>query len=131
MLDLSNGRLQADLLVDQFYTSPPDIMFDSETQFYSHHDNYRVSYHLSPRRRDTTHSIICHERQPWTTKRQYEVDSSQEWVISGLEKICWIPPGYIGSGRGCYCWAGHDTLVMAGGDGMLRKLVFCSQKLRL
>ena len=125
-----NGRLQAKLSINELNTSPPHITFDSETQFYSHHDNYHVPYDLHfSTRSSTTHSIIRHEPQPWTvnsTKRKYEVDSSREWVVCGSKKICWIPPGYIGSGEGDYRWAGPETLIMIGGDKVFRALSFRS-----
>ena len=54
-----------------------------------------------------------------------DLDETQEWVVSGSKKICWIPPGYIGSVQPSYHWIGH-SLVMAGQDGVLRKLTFRS-----
>ncbi|KAF9785164.1 hypothetical protein BJ322DRAFT_1061653 [Thelephora terrestris] len=128
--DAKNGQLQAELLVNQAYSLPPDITFDSETRFYSLHGPYRVSYDLDfSSRADTTRPVIHHERQPWTaesSQRQRDVDSSHEWVVSGSERICWIPPGYIRSTQGGYCWAGSDTLVTVDEDGTLRMLTFRS-----
>ena len=56
----------------------------------------------------------------------YDVDSTHEWVICSSKRICWIPPGYIGSGDHSHCWAGH-TLVMVGHDGVLRTFTFRAQ----
>ena len=131
MWDAEDGQRRAGLLVDTFNSSPPHITFDSETQFYSHHNDYRVPYELA---RDyeastTAYKITRHKRQPWTvelSKRQYEVGSSREWVVSDSKRICWIPPGYIGSTEGDYCWAGSETLVMVGQDKVLRTLNFRS-----
>ena len=53
----------------------------------------------------------------------YNVNSTREWVIRSSKRICWIPPGYIGSGDNSHFWAGH-TLVMAGHDGVLRSFTF-------
>ena len=124
-----NGQLQAELVVDETHPSKPsDIIFDSETRFFFHHVGYRVAYDLSfSRTADTTAQIIRRESQPWVVKpseRGYEVDSSGGWVVGGSERICWIPPGYIRSAEGGYCWARPDTLVMVGEDGTLRKLTF-------
>ena len=130
--DAGNGQLQAELSVNNLNSSPPYITIDSETRFYSHHDNYRVPYDLniSPGPH-ATHQIICHERQSWTStvkpmKRRYEVDSSREWVVSGSKRICWIPPGYIGSTEGDYYWIGPNVLVMKGEGGASRMFSFCS-----
>ena len=133
--DARGGQLQAELSVDNFDSSPPHITFDSEMRFYSNHKNYRVPYdHGFSLRTNTAHSIIRHERQPWTVEsstKQYEVDGSREWVVSGSERICWIPPGYIGSAEGDYCWAGSNVLVMIGEDGVLRALTFHTLERRL
>ena len=125
-----NGQLQAKLLVDKFNSSPPHITFDSETRFHSHHDSYHVPYDLnfSPGA-DTTHPITRHKPQPWTVvqsiERQYEVESSREWVTSGSKRICWIPPGYIGLAEGDYYWVEPNILVMNGEDGTSRMFSFC------
>ena len=129
MWDARNGQIQAELLVVHSRLLS-DITFCSETRFYSHHINYRVPYDLnfSPRA-PITCTIIRHEQQPWaveSSERKYQVDSSREWVIWGLESICWIPPGYLSSNRNSYCWAGSNTLVMIGEDGVVRTLTFRS-----
>ena len=124
------GQLWGELLVDGF-TSPPHITFGSETRFHSHHNNYYVPYDLEFSYQAC--KIIPGERQPWTVEsneREFEVDSSREWVVSSGERICWIPPGYIKSDEDGCCWAGSDNLVMVGEDGRLRKLTFRSQKRR-
>ena len=130
--DAWSGLVLADLSVDSFNSSSPHITFDSETQFYSHHGNYRVPYVLdsTPGAR-TTHTIIRREQQPWTstvepTKRQYEVDESREWIVRGSERICWIPPGYIASTKGDYYWVEPNVLVMNGEDGASRMFSFRS-----
>lgn len=51
------------------------------------------------------------------------VDDTHEWVVSRSGRVCWIPPGYIGSIEPSYCWVG-SSLIMVGQDGMLRKLTF-------
>ena len=126
-----DGRVQAELSVDGFNSSPLHITFDSETRFYSHHNNYRVPYGFEIGHWGHTHTVIRHEQQPWTvesSERRYEVDSSREWVVSGSERICWVPQGYIRSTEDGYLWVGSDDLVMLGEDGVLRKLTFSSQE---
>ena len=125
--DVHKGILLAKL--DVPWSSPPlDITFYSENLFYAHYDTHRTPYVVTalPWPGTHTHSIRCLEKAPldergW--KNQYYVDDSHEWVFSGLQKICWIPPGYIGSAQASHCWTG-SSLVMAGQDGTLRKLTF-------
>ena len=57
--------------------------------------------------------------------KRYCLDDGREWVICGSQKICWVPPGYIGFS---HCWAG-PSLVMVGRDGTLRKLTFMESSL--
>ena len=124
-----NGRLLARQLRD--YGSPArllDVTFDSERKFYSHHDTCRVLYVIisSLDSNGLSHSISRRGLLPAgdpLPKRQFYVDDSHEWVVSGSQRICWIPPGYIGSVRSSYCWVG-SSLFMAGQDGALRKLTF-------
>lgn len=124
MWNTSRGQLEARLQVD--LTQPFDFTFDVETEFYSHHDTYCVpfavrspalrGYRLSP---DTV-QITRREQQPPTRRTLgYKVDDTCEWVVRGSERICWIPPGYIGSVRPSHWWTGN-LLVMAGQDGTIR-----------
>jgi len=119
--DIGNGRflasLQFDLPVPVF-----DVTFDLEDRFYSHHETFRISYVFVT----SPDSIVRRGQlplpfQPW--ERQFFVEDSHEWVVSGSRRVCWIPPGYIGSAEASYCWVG-SSLVMAGQDGVLRKLSF-------
>jgi hypothetical protein len=116
----------AKLLVNLIH--PLDITFDSETRFYSHHGNYRIPYLISSSGSAApSHSITRRNRASSTGGQQrkcYRVDDTYEWVIDGSERICWIPPGYIGSDQPSYCWAAGYSLIMAGQDGTLRKLTF-------
>ena len=128
-------QLQAELLVGRLNPSPSHITFDSETRFYSHHNEYRIPYdlHSSPTRTTTRHKIIRCEQQPWTVEpneREFEVDGSREWVISGSERVFWVPPGYFKSDGTGYCWVGPNTLAMVGEDKVFRALTFRSQKRR-
>ena len=128
----SRLQCQAELkLVDRLNPPPPYITFDSETRFYSHHNKYRIPYDLHPPSRTTTgHKVIRCEQQPWTVEsneREFKVDSSGEWVVSGSERVCWIPPGYFRSNGTGYHWAGPNSLVMIGEEG-LKALIFRSQE---
>ena len=55
--------------------------------------------------------------------RYYNLDDTREWVTDPTKRICWIPPGYIGSDNDGHCWIGN-VLFMAGHDGVLRRLIF-------
>ena len=103
---------------------PLEVRFKSETEFHSCHNTYHVPFILSPPTSDKC-SITRGEKQPLDERpqRHYNVDDAQGWVVGSSKRICWIPPGYIGSGRCCHAWAG-DVLVMVGQDGVIRKLTF-------
>ena len=61
--------------------------------------------------------------EPWTTP-PYTLDANCEWVLDAqCRKICWISPGDIRRGYGGHFWVGL-SLVMVGGDGVVRKLTF-------
>lgn len=126
--DVGDGRLLKKLLLNCGPTLPLDITFDSEDQFYFHHQTYRIPYILVslPGSDPPNYSIICGRQLDiafQSPRRQFSLDDSCEWVVSGSQRICWIPPGYIWSAQESYCWAG-SSLIMAGQDGMLRKLTF-------
>ena len=119
MWNAQNGRLYAQRKVPP----PLDIQFTSDTRFYADYHRYQVSYTVPPLGRG-----IRYERQNLPLperlqERRYLVDEMREWVVRGSKRVCWIPPGYIGSVEHSYCWAG-SSLVMVGQDGMLRKLTF-------
>ena len=121
------GSLLARLNVGQ---SPPplDITSSSRDIFHVYYDTYCTTYVISPspQSRTSTFWIDCLEKitlDGRERQREYRVDDSHEWVVSGSQRICWIPPGYIGSTQASHCWAG-SSLVMAGQDGTLRKLTF-------
>ena len=120
MWDTGNGRLKASQFVGRPWPGHPlEIKFESENQFYSHHDACRFSFVISGS------SITCLKQLPLAEElqRYYDVDDSHEWVVDPSKKICWIPPGYIGSDPHSYCWA-RNALVMTGEDRVLRKFTF-------
>ena len=134
--DAQNGTLGAQLQVDLVH--PLDLTFNSDTHFYSHHDTYSIPYDItclvrgnpptsSSKPTTPRYPIVRCNQLPLIAKSQkgpdFDVDDASEWVISDSKRICWIPPGYIGSVQPSYCWAG-SSLFMAGRDGMLRKLTF-------
>jgi WD40 repeat protein len=130
--DTQNGRCQRRLRVDKsiLFTNPLEIRFESEDRFYSHYDTHRVPYDLDFSQAGSR-AIFRRPQQPLGEQshmRPYDVDDNREWVVSGSRRVCWIPPGYIGSAEGQYCWAG-SVLVMVGQNGTLRKLDFCSRSL--
>ena len=137
------------LPVNQSWPSPAlEIKFYLEDRFYSIHEGYRIPFTISlssakpismtrfggPRipSMGKTYSITRHDQVPLPKQQQslpqrrYNVDGAREWVVMFSKRICWIPPGYIGSDKDSYCWIGN-TLVMAGRDGVVRKLIFREQ----
>ena len=123
MWDTENGGKYRFLPVRQPWPSHVlEIKFESEDQFYSQHEGYRIPFTISSPSANT-YSITRHEQLPSPNQRYYDVDNAREWVVSFSKRICWIPPGYIGSAENSYCWAGN-ALVMVGQDGVLRKLSF-------
>ena len=139
--DALNGRLQAQSPVS--HANPFDITVLTESKFYIHDGSHRVDYlvsssdsrdlHYSPSELFTPPEIVTRsysvvrQGNPFKIERPqeryYDVDETREWVIGDSKRVCWIPPGYIGSAQSSHCWAG-SSLVMAGRDGMLRKLTF-------
>lgn len=124
---MQTGIVQAQSTVN--FTCPLDLTFDSETEFNIHNDTYCIPCKLTP----LSGSTLSHQLQifegcrelPRTQTQELHVDESYEWVVDGLKKICWIPPGYIKSGDATHCWTKRE-LVMVGQHGELRKLKFCS-----
>ena len=107
---------------------PLDVTFGLEYFFRVDHDTHRILYRITTSRwfSPPTYSVdrlkkVTLDRRAW--KEQYCVDDDHKWVVSGSQKICWIPSGYIASTHQSHCWAG-SSLVMVGQDGTLRKLKF-------
>ena len=127
--DVHNGRFLAQISIG--VPQPLDITFDSEDLFYVYYDVHREPYVINTASRtdhSATHSITR------GTKRQlrgqalgecYCLDGGREWVVCGSQRICWVPPGYVGCN---YYWVG-SSLVMVGQDGTPRKLTFLQPSL--
>jgi hypothetical protein len=123
--DASDGRLQAQLLVDSWRdVQSPEVEFTSEHRFRSHHGTYSVGYTLVPQQGSVI-SVTCEgtESSLVHPSRQYDVDDSCEWVVSGSERILCIPPGYVRPAKFGYQFVG-STIFMVSQDGILRKLTF-------
>ena len=109
-----------------------EITFDSESRFYLKvegpglHVQTPCDIIPSPSKHHS-HAIIEGESVPLSKPRAtppYTLDANCEWVLdTRSRKICWIPPGNIRRGSGGHFWAGL-SLVMAGEDGVVRKLTF-------
>jgi len=118
----------ADLGTGEVY----DITFDSETRFNLKIDapgqHTQIPYDItaSP---SGYRSCAINKGEPVPLFKPramppYRIDASCEWVLDAKSrKICWISPGDIRRGDGGYFWAGL-SLVMVGGDGVVRKLTF-------
>ena len=108
---------------------PLDITFDSEVRLHLHHNNRREPYDIDTASRTSDPPIYyiacCAEQRldGQVSEKRYRLDKRREWVFCGEQRICWVPPGYVGSSRTDYCWVG-SSLVLVGLDGMLRKLTF-------
>ena len=103
---------------------PLDIQFTSDEEFCLHYDTYYVS-HSFPHWTSPTQGVGDPPSFPERPEeiQHLDVDDTHEWVVSGLKRVCWIPPGYIGSSQHSYCWA-ESSLIMVGQDEILRKLTF-------
>ena len=133
--DTSDGRLMArKIMKPPRLLLPFDITFDSEDRFSFHYNTLQEHYIIGAMFQTGgrfSHSITC-----WTERRSdgqapekhYYLDDDRGWVICGSQRICWVPPGYIGSSKASHCWAG-SSLVMAGQDETLRKLTFLESSL--
>ena len=104
-------------------THPLDIDFTRDTEFVLYHGEDSSCCYIS-RWTETINVWSNHIPQSGRPrKKQYAVNETCEWVMSGSERICWIPPEYVGSIQPNYYWVGH-LLVMFGQDRMLRMLSF-------
>ena len=109
-----------------------DLTFSSETRFYLKIDgqgwHVKIPYDIIPSLSgEDLPTITKGEPFPLSQPRAtplYMLDANHEWVIDAeSRKICWIPPGNVRRGNGSHFWAGL-SLVMVGGDGVVRKLTF-------
>ena len=56
--------------------------------------------------------------------RSYSLDDSLEWVVDAKSRrVCWLPPGYVTGIEDGHFFVG-SSLVIAGQDGIVRKLTF-------
>jgi len=54
----------------------------------------------------------------------YKLDKDLEWVVDAKSRrVCWLPPGYISGIENGHFFVG-SSIVMAGKDGIVRKLTF-------
>jgi len=132
--DAKDGTVLANLPLDVNLTAGEvyDLTFDSETRFYlkidgpEHHIQIPYDITASP---SGTYSHTITEGEPVVLLEPHEtppytLDENFEWVIDAkARKICWIPPGNVRRGSGSHFWVG-PSLVMAGDDGVVRKLLF-------
>jgi WD40 repeat protein len=120
--DTHNGQLNAQL---EDIPPPLDIEFASDTEFSLQYKTHRKPYAvrfwgLAICGKQWFLPPLCEGLQE---RRHFSVDYTNDWVLDGSKRICWIPPGYIGSTQPSYCWVGH-SLVMVGQNATLRSLTF-------
>ena len=109
-----------------FRNSGLEVRFKSEDQFYLDHRDERHPFLIFQSNSSSDHPCSIRSGALFLAKqprRYYSVDDAREWVTGSSKRICWIPPGYIGSANWSYGWAG-DTLIMSGHDGVFRKITF-------
>jgi len=109
-----------------------DIIFDSETRFHLKIDgpgwHVKIPHIITASRSGCySHTITKGGPVPLLKPREtppYTLDANCEWVLDAKSrKVCWISPGDIRRGNGGHFWAG-SSLVMVGGDGVVRKVTF-------
>jgi len=110
-----------------------DLIFDSETSFYlkidgpGQHVQIPCDITASPFGSCYWYTITMGEPIFLSKPREtppYAVDANCEWVLDAQSrKICWIPPGHLRRENHGHFWVGL-SLVMAGEDGVVRKLSF-------
>ena len=118
-----DGQLEG-CMDDPSIPHPLEIEFTSDTEFDLHCDGVGISFTVGfrePGIRDLRTNGFLPARSQ--RKRYLEVDDAKEWVVRGSKRICWIPPGYLGSNQSSHCWIGC-MLLMVGQDEGLRKLTF-------
>jgi len=63
-------------------------------------------------------------REEIPTTNPYTLDENLEWVMDAKSRrVCWLPPGYV-SGIGDGQFFVGSSIVMAGKDGVVRRLTF-------
>ena len=128
--DAYDGRHLAWMSIDDPHAPCPlNVTFDSEDRFYFYDNTHREPHVINTAFQTgnpNTHFITrCAKERlnELDLEDRYCLDDGHEWVVCGSRRICWIPPGYIRSGRVSHYWNG-TSLVMVGRDGVLRKLTF-------
>jgi len=109
-----------------------DLVFDSEARFYVKVDGPGLHVQIphdivALPSGGYSHMIVKGEPVTLSEPRPtppYTLDVNCEWVVDAeSRKVCWISPGDLRRGHGGHFWAG-SSLVMVGGDGIVRKLTF-------
>jgi len=140
----SDGRILAS--IRQAGRPPGNIVFTSETQFYTEVTHVRATPAPLPEPRnyaklkenDRGHSVRTTFTLAPTTSKSYRIqevseeilnapytlDESLEWVVDAkLRRVCWLPPGYVSGIENGHFFVG-SSIVMAGQDGIVRRLTF-------
>ena len=125
---------------------PNNIAFTSDTQFYTEvihvrappaplpepqdytkgKDNdkdhgVRTTFTLTP---GASHSYCILQTSEEILNASYALDENLEWVMDAKSRrVCWLPPGYVSGIENGHFFVG-SSIVMAGQDGIVRRLTF-------
>jgi len=146
-----SGRI---LFSSTYTGNPPrKIVFTSETEFYTEHegeDCHKIARRVQETQRflaqnlpiptseahsrhhgfrttfvlDSRWSDMIRKLSEESVIHPYELDENLEWVVDAkLRRVCWLPPGYVSGIENGHFFVG-SSIVMAGKDGIVRKLIF-------
>ena len=118
----SDVSLESDASVESDASAESDTSAESHTAVFEFSRVRLGGSRVAPSR-VPSHLTIHFKKLAPASGQYYNLDHTREWVACPTKRICWIPPGYIGSDNDSHSWAGN-VLVMAGHDGVLRKLIF-------
>ena len=110
-----------------------DLIFESETRFYlkidSSAQHIQIPYDIIASPSGCYSHTIAKGGSPVILSEPrlappYTLDANCEWVLDAeSRKICWVSPENLRRAKGSHFWVGL-SLVMVGGDGVVRKLTF-------
>jgi len=126
---------------------PSKIAFTSETQFYTEVIHVQAPPAPLPEPQDHTkdkdnskdyivrktfalslivsHGHVIKEVSEEILNAPYTLDENLEWVVDAKSRrVCWLPPGYVSGIDNGHSFFVGSSIVMAGQDGIVRRLTF-------